>query len=314
MLANTTSRGRRAAGAAVIAGATLALLGLTASGSNAAESVRATVETATGVPLADLSPAALLQGAPDGPQPPDPPGPTAPGSGGRHVEAVRTPRSVHVTVTENGQTRHYAGAEAEAWLAAHPQPTPPAPPVPPAAGARPAPPAPPAPGAHPVPPVPPVPGVAPVPPVPPTATRVIIRDRYGDIRSRDFGALARLGDMPRIESLDCPEGAGDRRMVINEQNGGKRRVIICTNRIAAATAEAQRAGEAARVQADAALAAQGGAEGIRANALRHALDGLRATRASMTANRDMAGWERKEVLETIDGSIRRMEADLARGS
>ena len=209
MLSKTTSRGRRAAGAATIASATLVLLGLTASGSNAAESVRATVESAAGVPLASLAPTALLQDTPDAPQPPAPPGPTGPGSGGRHVQAVRDSKAVHVTVTEDGRTRHYSGAEAEAWLRANPQPVPPAPPEP---------------AAHPLPPL---------SPVPPTAW-----NGAADAAAAAARAEAAVRGMPNVVARNCHGGPSEATTLTRTDRGG-RRVVICTNRIEAAARSAE---------------------------------------------------------------------------
>lgn len=302
MLAATTSRGRRAAGAALIAGATLTLLGLTASGSSAAESVRATVESATGVPLAALAPTALLQDTPDGPRPPAPPGPTGPGSGGRHVEATRTGKAVHVTVTENGRTRHYSGAEAEAWLAANPVPTPPAPPAPPVPGARPGPPTPPAPHG-PVPPHPPAPAVPPIsriPPMPPMPSVPPTAWQGPD--------TARMPQpvIPQFVSRDCRRGENGTlsadAMTVTRVDGGKRVIVICDNRVEAMAKRAEVAALDPRQR------------GIARAAMANALASLRSTRAMLASGRgleQLTREQRAEAMADIDSSIAEVEREAA---
>ena len=271
MLATTTSRGRRAAGATLLAGATLALLGLTASGSTAAQSVRATVESATGVPLAALAPSVLLQQTPDAPRPPAPPGPTGPGSGGRHVRTVRDAGGVHVTVTENGRTRRYAGPEAEAWLAEHPQPAPPAPPAPPAL---------------------PEGGALPVPPQPPVPPSAWLR---ADGAAR---AEAAAGDAPRVVSEDC-RGEPD-ALTRTRTDGGKRVIVVCTRRIEAAAKRAELAGaDAERVRHDAMV-----------QALR-SLRSTRAMLQSGRGFEQLTPAQRAEAVSGIDSSIAELEREAA---
>ena len=268
MLANTTSRGRRAAGSAVIAGATLALLGLTASGGTAAERVRAKVEQATGVQLAALSPAALLQAPP---APPAPPEEARPGSHARHVHAVRHNGKAQVTVTEDGRTRHLSGDEAESWLAAHPAPVPPAPPAPPA---RPD-------------------GVSPLPPLPPMPPE--------HAEAARAHARAAMRDMPRIVSEDCRSGAPG--FTQERREGGSRVFVICTKRIQDAARRAELASvDAARISREAmgraleslrrtreSMASGRGLEALSAERRREALSGIDSSIAELereSAERD----------------------------
>lgn len=128
------SRAQTTAGLAATTLLALGALGLTASGTQAAERMRAGVEDATGVDLAALQPAGALSALSRTAPPP-------PAAG--HRDRTR------VTVTRDGHTESYDGPAAEAYLAANPAPVPPMPPVPP------------------VPPMPDLPEEAPVPPVPP---------------------------------------------------------------------------------------------------------------------------------------------------
>jgi bla regulator protein blaR1 len=119
-----TTRGRVLAGMAGVTTLTLAALGLTASGTQAAETIR----DAVGVDLAQLD-------AP--PAPPALPAPTV-AAEGRH----------RVVIVKDGKTRTYEGAAADAYVAANPvrlPPIPPVPPVPPVADVPPVPPVPPIP-------------------------------------------------------------------------------------------------------------------------------------------------------------------------
>ncbi|PZQ60071.1 MAG: peptidase M56 [Sphingomonas taxi] len=133
------TRAQMTLGGAAITALAVGGLAFTASGTQAAERVRAGMEDATGIEMTE--PAARTP---------------------QHIVAERrTGRDTRVTVTVDGRTTTYTGAAAEAYLAAHPAPVPPAPPAPPAG---------PAPGDAPVPPVPPSP---PAPPIPATVAQVV---------------------------------------------------------------------------------------------------------------------------------------------
>ncbi len=126
---NRISRMRALTGLATIAATGAGALALTASGTQAAERVRAGVETAAKAALPATIPA-IAPAADD----------------------------VRVVVERDGKRTVYEGAEAEAWVSANPLPTPPLPPVPP----EPAMPA--APHAASLPPAPPTPPSPPAPP------------------------------------------------------------------------------------------------------------------------------------------------------
>ena len=124
------SRGRALAGLGAIAVSGAGALALTASGTQAAERMRASVETAAKVAIPDA------------------------------VPAIAAPvQDVRVVIERDGKRTEMKGAAAEAWIAANPGPLPPEPPDAPAATAPAAPAAPAA--AAIVPPEPPQPPAAP---------------------------------------------------------------------------------------------------------------------------------------------------------
>ena len=170
------SRRRLAAGSAAVSLLVTAGLCATASGTGASAAV-----AATGAALID-------QVAP--PTPPTPPSPLAPLAGAKPVKRI--------VVVQDGKTRTYEGAAADAYVAEHPLPAPP------------------------VPPVPPEPGAAPVPPVPPVPPHPIV-----------IGT--RMGQAPRVISANC-RGTDARELVRQEESGGEHRIVICTNRIQAIAA------------------------------------------------------------------------------
>ncbi|MEH3105538.1 MAG: peptidase M56 [Sphingomonas phyllosphaerae] len=141
------TRTQTATGSMAIMALAIGGLAFTASGTQAAERVRAGVEDATGIEM-------TMPEMPETPETPDVPDmPTEPGT--RHI-SVQTDKGRHTTVivTRDGRTTTYTGDAAERYLAANPAPVPPAPPAPPV------------PATGPVPPVPPMPPMPPVPPVP----------------------------------------------------------------------------------------------------------------------------------------------------
>ena len=86
-------------------------------------------------------------------------------------------------------------------------------------------------------------------------------------------------------------------MVIKEQRAGQKRIIICTDRIAAAAAQG------------AAMAAN--SKDLQRNAYAHALDGLRRSRANVMAAAAMTAEQRTRALAGIDTAIAELESDIA---
>lgn len=127
MLRAQISPRRFATGAALVAAVCVAALGLTASGTSAAERFRTQVADATGIAL----PPAVTPVTPVTPV-------TLVSSGSRRIHRV--------VIVRNGTRTIYEGEEARRYIASHPAPTtptPPVPPTPPTAPAAPTPPQPP---------------------------------------------------------------------------------------------------------------------------------------------------------------------------
>ncbi|VXC39194.1 M56 family metallopeptidase [Sphingomonas sp. 8AM] len=144
------TRTQTAAGSMAIVALAIGGLAFTASGTQAAERVRAGMEDATGIEMTMPELPELPEIPEVPPMPPMPDMATAPGT--RHIAVQQHKgRETTVTVTTDGRTTTYTGEAAERYLAAHPAPMPPAPPAPPAPNTAPVPP---------IPPVPPVPGDA----------------------------------------------------------------------------------------------------------------------------------------------------------
>ena len=98
--------------------------------------------------------------------------------------------------------------------------------------------------------------------------------------------------------MNCADDGKTHQMVLNENKGGKRKVIICTNRIERAASEG------------AAIAASSAA--IERNAYHSALRGLQSARAGIAANMSMAEEARREALQGIDTAIKEVEEDMAK--
>lgn len=282
-----TSRSRMLAGTGTLALLVAAGLGLTASGTATAAKMRSTLEDATGVDLARLDQAVAAPAAPD--VAPAPAAPAAP-----------------LDRTSRGRVHRDAADVAGPGVPAAPEP------------------------------VAPPPGIAvAVPPAPPeapvsadgtrgrgmTTTVTVTKDgkrivRYGryvklnrDGSSTLVGEIGPMPAMPAMPSIPVPPrvpqivsrtcgDAGERaRMVIAERRAGTQRIIVCRDRIAAASAKG------------AAVAANGAA--IERDAYGRALDGLRRSRAHVMAAEAMSAAERREALDGIDTAMAELEADLA---
>lgn len=199
---NRTSRLRLVSGCAAVAMLTVAGLGLTASGTQAAERVRSGMEKATGVSLAELNPMTA-------------------------IAPMVTPVPVQAVAP-------VAAPEVIAAVGADPAPMP----VQVTDAAPVAPPAPAAPPASPAPPAPPALGeddggvtmtVSPDGKVTRRqVVRIVRRDGNGEMVTGDFRDMPNI---PDVSSRNCPGDGGRHEMVLNEKKGGKRVIIICANRI-----------------------------------------------------------------------------------
>ncbi|MEG3087348.1 M56 family metallopeptidase [Sphingomonas sp. PB4P5] len=229
-----TSRSRMIGGAAAVAALTIAGLGLTASGTLAAETVRQRVETTTGLDLAGHAVAPPAPPAPptkaELPQPPEaaelpePPTPPAPPTPARNSREVITTS----TTGDDGRTI--------------------------------------------------------------SRIKVVTRDKHGKVHTQRW-------DTPEVLSQTCAGAADSKEMVLHQMADGKRRIIICTNRIEAAAAHG------AMVAAN--------SQEIQRNAHRAALAGLRTARASLETNRALAADARAEALAGIDEAIAEAASDRA---
>ena len=168
MLATPATRARLLAGGVGVITLGAAALGLTATGTAAAEQMRTRMERATGIDIDAIKPSALLR-------PPPPvmaeaqPAPAATPAPGEHRHRV--------VIQNDGETQVYEGADADDYMAAHPAPVPPAPP---AVSVQ----------------VPPVP---PIPPVPPA-----YYDREAARADREAARAMRAA--PVVSSQNCGEG------------------------------------------------------------------------------------------------------------
>jgi bla regulator protein BlaR1 len=274
------SRKRLLAGAGAIAALTLTGLGVTASGTQAAERVRSSVETATGVDLADIELPTLPQDVPTPPSPPAevappaavaPPAPPAPGAAPhkRHrvivirdkdgkVETVNVDDGDDHPIRSDEIRKHrfvFRGKDGKVttWNGMGPMP--------------------------------------PMPPMPPEA-------------------FAKLKNMPEISSRDCRSGEGKaEENVIRTRDGTKRRIIICINRIARASEAAAAAHAEAAARAAEASVRHVDTAKIEREAVASALEGLRHARARIQGNRSMTDSQRAEALSGIDEAIREMESE-----
>ena len=264
-----TSRSQMMAGTGAVAVLLMAGLGLTASGTHAAETVRTSVETATGVDLASIALPALQQAVTPTPLPPPPAPPT-------REELDESQRDIPTVKVVDGKADRVIvvrpGADGKLGVV---DPTPPRP------GDR-------------------------------------VERRSYVFRGKDGKTMSWAGSpdtpmppefaerlksirmtMPEISSRTCADTEGKPgEHVIRRQDGDKRFTIVCTNRIerlaALSAVDAQRIGDNGLI--------------IRRRAEGSALEGLRAARRSIEANRDMSDSGRTSALAGIDQAIRELEA------
>lgn len=242
------SKARLASGAAAVAAVALLSLGVTASGTQAAERLRDQVKASTGVDLARFD------------APPAPPLPVA-------AMPPVAPQAADL-------------------------------PPPPKVADAPEPP-------------------ANVKPSPRRHAKIVIRTTDGKVDTIDTigedidAELARsLPDrklrMVRTEVIEGKCADGENRPVFeNKREGDKHIVVICRNRIARLANDAERQKRHAEI-------VMLRAADIERDARRSALDGVRAARAGIVANRDMSESARAAALKGIDEAIAELEADAAK--
>ncbi|WP_028966869.1 M56 family metallopeptidase [Sphingomonas phyllosphaerae] len=267
------TRTQTATGSLAIMALALGGLAFTASGTQAAERVRAEVEDATGIEMPELPEIPQMPEMPETPEMPDVPAMphAAPVPGTRHIVVQKHKgRDTTVTVTTDGRTTTYTGEAAERYLAAHPAPPPPAPPAPPAPNVAPVPP---------VPPMPPVPGV--------------------DVTELNAHAAELGRNAARLAALDA---ARLQRQAAQMQ----RHAALDSARLQRQAAAMAR--EAARI--DTAQLRRDALETQR-QALRAALTGLEQARAGLTANRNLTDAQRAEAMAAIDGQLAKLRRRVA---
>ena len=138
----------------------------------------------------------------------------------------------------------------------------------------------------------------PAPPEAPDAPRIhrdrkVVVLRNGEKIDVDVDVDAILADIPDIRDGKCGEGDG-RDTVVHRSEGGRKVMIICTDRIEKMAADAER------------MAEKHARMGIRS-----AMGGLRAARASIEADRTLSAERKAEALRGIDEAMRELETESA---
>lgn len=155
--------------------------------------------------------------------------------------------------------------------------------------------------------VPPAPPIPPVPPTPvpggasdtvTTTTTDGKTTRTRVIRMKNGERSVDLSGIPEVSERNCTEDGAPSEVVINRREGGKQRIIICTNRIE-------------KLAADGAATAANSKD-IERNALTAALSGLRSARDGMLAGRGMDDAGNRQAIPAIEEAIAEVEADLAK--
>lgn len=109
---------------------------------------------------------------------------------------------------------------------------------------------------------------------------------------------------PTVTEADCKDADG-KPVVKTELKDGKRAIIICRNRIAKIALDARRHAEASRIITLRSVE-------VERDARRSALEGVRAAREGIIANRDLSDAARAAALKGIDQAIAELEADAAK--
>ena len=130
-------------------------------------------------------------------------------------------------------------------------------------------------------------------PLAPDSSRMIFKV------SEDPSTSIEVQDIPAIRSATCGIGTGQpTSMMVRSGKGEKRMIVICTDRIRQATADA--------------MVTASNTKDIERNAYTRALIGLTEARARIVANRDMADADRTRAVNAIDTSITEMRGQIAR--
>jgi bla regulator protein blaR1 len=201
------SRRRLAAGFSAVTLLAAGGLGLTASGSRAAEVIKESVGEALQTPPASPAPPAPAAPAVAA-SPAAPPAPPAP------VEASKAAKKKHVVVvTKDGKTETFEGADADRYIAEKGLMIPPIPPMPPM----------------------PMPQIA----ISGLGEHRVLMHGFRTEKGKDGKLRTVTVTVPEVVRKDCP-GDATAPVVENVHKDGKHRIVICTNRIERMSREAER--------------------------------------------------------------------------
>jgi beta-lactamase regulating signal transducer with metallopeptidase domain len=164
------------------------------------------------------------------------------------------------------------------------------------------------PEAAPLPPPPAPPARAEMPPMPDDAmavtvdndgkrvgkrVKIVRMNKDGKMLSEDWvGPI----NVPDVRNSNCG-GGDDRNMVVNKMSGDKRIIIICNDRIERVVTMSK-----ANIEKS---------KDIQRNAYAHALEGLQHARERVAGDDRLSAEEKRDALESIDDSIKDMQADMA---
>lgn len=126
--------------------------------------------------------------------------------------------------------------------------------------------------------------------------KIVRMNRDGKMLSEDWvGPI----NVPDVRNSNCGTGSSgdDRNMVVNKMRGDKRIIIICNDRIERVVTMSKATMEKSK--------------DIQRMAYTHALEGLHRARERVAGDERMAAEAKRDALDSIDESIREMEADLA---
>lgn len=115
---------------------------------------------------------------------------------------------------------------------------------------------------------------------------------------------------PTIIETDCKDTDG-KPLVAKDLKKGKRVLMVCRNVIAKLSKDAHRHADVHRYLEEARIRMLQ-SRGFEWNARRSALEGVRAAREGIIANRDLSDAARAAALKGIDQAIAELEADAAK--
>ena len=132
-----------------------------------------------------------------------------------------------------------------------------------------------------------------------SSTHSTTENGHPDARELQAMVDRSMRTVPEVSERNCSLGRDGeaQQFVVQGRKGGKRTMVICTNRIRVATA--------------ASAAATVNAAEIRRNAMASALASVEASRASIAANQLIPASGRKEALAEMDSALAELRAEMA---